>query len=359
MKLLHKLDKKQKTLAVIVLVSLVLLAALATSAFFIKVSLPEQRAAVRWAPEGGYAQVSCFFAEGEKLSLDNIMAFRSQIEKSLREASRAVGPESGRAYIDAYSSEGTVQLISERSRLDVRAIGVGGDFFHFHPLALVSGSYFSATDINKDGILIDDEAAWQLFGSSDIIGMEVLIGGRPHFIRGVINRRSGRLWDAAGLADGVVYLSQESLATYGTSGSISHYEYVAPNPVSGFASRIAVDNFNYAAERMTTIDNSARFDFFPLMDVITQAGTRSMQSYAFRYPYWENYARGIDDILALMLAFELLFLLVPTLIIVTWLIIVFRRRHVPIWDRVVMINAYFTELQAQRLRKKQVEAFKD
>ena len=319
------LSKKQIILLSTVLISLLICGALSLTANALKRSLDSQRAAQRWSNEGDFAQVSCFFADDQALDLNQVMSFRSQIEKSLREASYDLDG-SGRAYIDAYSSMGMINIISERTSFESKAIGIGGDFFLFHPLKLVSGAYFSGHDLMKDSIILDEEAAWQLFGSSDIAGMQVSIGGIPHYVRGVITRESGRLYEAAGLNSGFVYLSAESLSAYGRTAGIKQYEFVMPNPVTGFAYRVALENFGYNEESMIVIDNTARFKLESLFRIMALTGTRSMHSTSHRFPYWENYARGFEDILAFILVFQVIFLAVPIIITSVMLFFAFRRR---------------------------------
>jgi len=325
-KILKNTSKKHIILMAVVGVSLVLFTALFISSNIIKRAQADQRAAQRWAAEGGYAQISCLFADGEKISFDTIMELRGQIDKGLSDVSYLTEDGGGRSYIDAYSGSGKIQIISERTSMDSPAFGVGGDFFHFHPLTLVSGTYFSGAELNKDAIIIDEEAAWQLFGASDVTGMEVTIGGVPHYVRGVVSREGGRLWDASGLGGGMVYLSLESLTAYGETAGIHYYEAVMPNPVQGFAYRLAAENFGYTEDKMVVIDNTARFDIMALVTVISELGTRSMQLYSLRFPYWENYARGIEDILAFMLILKALLLLGVALIIIVSLHNAYRHR---------------------------------
>ena len=325
-KIFEKLGKKQVIWLSVIFVSLVLFALLTFIANLLKASLDDQRMAFRWSEEGGFAQVSCYFADGKSLDFSEIMYFRSQIEKNLREASYVNENSGGRSYLDAYSSAGNVTIKSNRSSLDTKAIGIGGDFFMFHPLTLVSGAYFSGHDLMKDSVILDEEAAWQLFGSSDIAGMTVTIGGIPHYVKGVIRRESGRLWAAAGLDSGVAYISAESLAAYGHTAGIQQYEMVMPNPVSGFAYRVALEKFGYSEEQMMVIDNSARFGLEALIKIIAATGTRSMHASAIRFPYWENYARGFEDILAFILVFQGLFLGVAGGVACVMLILGYRRR---------------------------------
>ena len=324
-KILSYLSAKQIICIGIVIISLLVFGGLTLTANLLKRSLDDQRAAHRWSEDGGFAQVSCFFADNFTVDFNQIMLFRSHIERSLREAAFA-SEGSGRMFIDSYSSFGTINIRSERSSLETKAVGIGGDFFIFHPLHLVNGAYFSGHDLMKDSVILDEEAAWQLFGSSNIAGMEVTIGGVPHFVRGVIRREKGRLWDAAGLNTGVAYVSSESLALYGRTTGIKQYEFLMPNPVSGFAYRVATEKFGVSGDVMMVVDNTARFDWEALFKVISQIGARSMQDYAVRLPYWENYARGVEDILAFLLVFQILFLVVPGVITSVMLFRAYRGR---------------------------------
>lgn len=292
-------------------------------------SLIDQQAARRWDEEGGSAQVSCFLAEGVEIDEFGIRSFEQQLEQSLLEVSselREHQEENKRLFIDAYSSLGRITVVSEKGNLDASAVGVGGDFFLFHPLRLVSGSYFSGDDLMKDAIILDEEAAWQLFGSSDIAGKSVMIGGIPHYISGVVRRQEDRFAEGAGLSESVVYLSNESLLAYGQSGGISVYEVTAPNPVKGFVANCVREHLGVEERDMLTIENSARYQPEALLPVILSFGTRSMQNYAVRLPYWENIARGWEDIAALALIFRCLFLLVPAVIFIVFLIIKWRNR---------------------------------
>jgi len=291
-----------------------------------KKAMIDQRAAQRWSNGGeDFSQVSCFFADGEAITFNEIMGFRGYIESSIKEASLTAPSNNARAYIDAYSSIGTVNIRSERSALETAAIGIGGDFFLFHPLELVNGAYFSGHDLMQDAVILDEEAAWHLFGSSDIIGMPVSIGGVNHYVRGVIKRETGRMWEGAGLSGGVAYISNDSLSLYGQTMGIRSYEVVMPNPVSGFAYRVVTEKFGFSEERMKVVDNTARFNLQPLALVILDVGLRSMQSYAIRFPYWENYARGYEDILAFLLVFQVLFLVTPVTMMLVIVFVVSKR----------------------------------
>lgn len=275
--------------------------------------LPEQQMAERWSPDGGSAQVSCFFSTGAAVTEDTIMGFRQSLENALKEASITQEREnpSARLWVDAYSADGRITLTNGSKKLEGHAIGIGGDFFLFHPLQLINGAYFSGNDLMQDYCVIDEDAAWQLFGSNDVSGMTVYIGGVPHIVTGVVERPSGRLAKAAGLESTVVYVSYKTLSTLGTDNGINHYEIAMPNPVENFALQQVQKSMGVDEKQMEVLENSVRYSLKERLMTITELGTRSMNGKAIIYPYWENMARGYEDLIALMTVFMVVFLLYP------------------------------------------------
>lgn len=288
--------------------------------------LSHQQAADRWDEEGGAAQVSCFFARGTQVDDFQIRSFENQLEQKLSDASVEAAGEGARLYVDAYSAQGKVTVVSEQSTLEAAAVGIGGDFFFFHPLTLVSGRYFSGDELMKDFILLDREAAWQLFGSDDIAGMSVTIGGVPHYVAGVVERETGRMAKGAGLDRTVVYVSAETLLSYGESEGISAYEVAGPDPVKHFLFNTVKENFGIPQEDMLVVENSFRYSLEATLSVLLDFGLRSMQNSAVSLPYWENMARGYEDVRALLLLLQFVLLLIPSVILLVFLIRCYRKR---------------------------------
>lgn len=277
-----------------------------------------QQMAARWSEKNEAAQVSCFFSPNADVTEDTIKSFEYTLKNALQEASITETSEnpSARLWADAYSADGKITLVNGRNTLEADAIGIGGDFFLFHPLELINGSYFSGNDLMQDYCIIDQDAAWQLFGSNDVVGMTVYIGNVPHIVTGVVRRPEGRMEEAAGLDSTVVYVSYETLVAYGTDNGINHYEIVMPNPVSGFALGQVKGGIGVDEKNVEVIENSSRYSLLNRFKMILAFGTRSMNGKAIIYPYWENIARGYEDIIALMTVFMLLLLLYPTVTII-------------------------------------------
>lgn len=281
-------------------------------------SLDDQQAYKRWDESGDTAQVSAFFKKDITVDERQIENFRHQLESAILEAA-IVKENTSRLFVDAYSSLGKIAVNGEMGSVEAQAVGIGGDFFLFHQLDLVNGSYFSGNDLMKDSVILDEEAAWTLFGGSDVAGMCVTIGGVPHYIAGVVKRDTGRIAENAGLKDTVVYVSHETLSAYGTCEGISTYELLAPNPVKGFAKNLFIEKFGLNETEMMVVENSARFSAEALIPVILDFGIRSMQLSAIRYPYWENIARGYEDICAALLLLEVICLVIPFVLVITLL----------------------------------------
>ena len=129
----------------------------------------------RWSEKKDVAQISCFFSSKAEVTEDTIQSFEYSLKNVLQEASITETSEnpSARLWVDAYSADGKITLVNGKNTLDANAIGIGGDFFMFHPLKLITGAYFSGNDLMQDYCIIDQDAAWQLFGSNDVVGMTV------------------------------------------------------------------------------------------------------------------------------------------------------------------------------------------
>ena len=312
-----------------------------------------QRAAERWSKEGNVSQVSCFFSVGSGITEDAIIEFEHTVDSALTEASVVQESENpgARLWADAYSADGQVTLSNDKTSLTADAIGIGGEFFLFHPLTLLNGAYFSGNDLMKDYCVIDEDAAWQLFGSNDVAGMTVFIGGVPHIVTGVVRRPDGHLAEAAGLDSTVVYVSYQTLTELGESHGINHYEIVMPNPVTGFAGNYVREKLGTEEKEVEVVENTTRYSLVSRLKLITEFGTRSMNGKAIIYPYWENMARGIADILMVLTLFGILFLLYPVVLAIVFFCIWWRHKG---WTMKDVRNRLldFGERRMEKLREK-------
>lgn len=319
---------RQIVLTAVCLISLFVFAVLECISQGLIQKLDTQQMAGRWSDKKDVAQVSCFFSVNEEITPDHLKDFYYTLDAALQEASIVSESENegARLFADAYSADGKVSIKSERATVEVDAIGIGGDFFLFHPLRLLNGAYFSGNDLMQDYVILNEDAAWKLFGSNDIAGQIVEIKGITHVVAGVIEQESGRLYEAAGLDGSMVYVSYDSLEKYGTNNGINHYEVVMPNPVEGYAYGYVTEAIGVDQKEVEIVENSARYSLLNRIRQIGKFTTRSMNGKAIVYPYWENIARAYEDILALLMVFELLFLALALGIAAAASILYWRRK---------------------------------
>jgi len=266
-------------------------------------------AADRWRGESDmrFAQIGCFLPVDQQKSEDAILQFRQTLDQKMIDASLEA-PEGGSLYADAYSGSGRLTVKGDHGSADVKAIGVGGSFFLFHPLQLRSGSYISETDLMQDRVVLDEALAWQLFGGPDVAGMTVTIQDKPYYVAGVIRRENDFASKEAYIDGAGMFLSYSAFHAL-TEQEITCYEIVLPDMITGFGKSLVDENFDVSGGDL--VENSSRYDLGSLLRVIGDFGHRSMRNNGVIYPYWENAVRLTEDYLALLLVLMILFGICP------------------------------------------------
>lgn len=296
---------------------------------------PAQQAAARWAKDGSAAHISVFATSAAKFSTDDVFVLREKLKEALKEVnlteasksgssddketaaasdktdngagktdsstiSKDTTPDSSSVFLDCYSAKGSLTVASSQTTASFTAYGVGGDFFFFHPLTLKSGAYFSEESMMDDYVVLDEDCAWQLFGSTDIAGMQITVNQKPLIIAGVVAREDSPFTEAAGNTKPTLYVSYQTLLSYGSAQPISCYEIILPNLTKGYAKRLVKENLDIKSSRREIIENSSRYRLTNYAGILKNFGKRSMQTKALVYPYWENQARATEDVCVLL-----------------------------------------------------------
>jgi len=298
----------------------VLLALVSLVLFLIGSSLPKslypQYAAERWRAENGlnFTQLSCFMPSSSDLSVSQINEFRSAMMTKLHEAALDIDNDSV-LFTDAWSTNGKVSVSCERAKTDASVTAVGGNFFGFHPVELLSGGYLSDEDFMKDRVVLDKALAWYLFGGYDLAGMEIYINGIPFYICGVIDREQDFASEKAYSNGMGLYISYEGYAALlESTPGIECYELVLAEPVEGFVKGVVQDKFPIGDGE--TVINSGRFSYWNLMTDFMHSSSRTMRTSEAAYPYWENAARFVEQICMWLVTGGTVLLIFPAVIIV-------------------------------------------
>lgn len=293
-----------------------------------KVSLEEQLQAKRWSEDEKYAQISLFLSEKEAVTAAWVNDLRYRIGNSLKSQSIEPNNSLARIYVDAYAAFGNLTLQSERQSVCADAVAVGGEFFMFHPRKLFCGQYFSEEDIRKDLVVVDEDIAWQLFGSSDIAGKDIQIQGQYFTIAGVCTGAQNDLERMAGNDAPTVYLSYDAMIELNGETPITSYEIVIPNPVKGFAVKMLEEQVNGGTGNLLLIENSSRFTYESFYDILKDKAERTMKTDDIVLPFWENVARVKEEKLANTAFVQICIL---SVLVIYWIgaLIVFIVRHKP------------------------------
>lgn len=295
-----------------------------------------QQAAARWSSsDSDFAQVSVYMDDDEAIGNTDVRAIQSSIYRKLNDDS-LLPKDDSRVWIDAYSTLDTsIELRKDTNTLEVNAVLYGGDFFAIHPLYLISGSYpDSSIDGDSHKIVLDDYAAWSLFGSSDIVGKKVWIENTVYTVTGVVKTPENRDELQAYGNGYYAYIPIENFKdTYATC-----YEAVMPNPVENYALNAVSKAFGkdndmeltdtntrsvLSYEGLEILENSNRFDASSLFKKMKSRKYIDMKTTAIVYPYWENFARFEESKMMGGLRLVILLLIPPALTVIYLLIVVY------------------------------------
>ena len=343
--------KKKRILIGIISIILALLSIASFAAMGIISNILEtQKEAERWRGESDmkFSQISCYLPADNRLQLQQIYEFRTAMMTKFHEAALDVDNENT-LFVDAWSTDGKVSVSSALGKGEVRVTAVGGNFFDFHPIRLLSGTYIYEQDLMKDRVLLDEDTAWLLFGGTDLEGMEMRISGVPFVVSGVIEREQDFASKKAYTGGMGLYMSYDAYKALNEKAAISSYEVCMAEPVKGFAINFVKEKFPINGGDI--IENTQRYSFGRLIKLLGQFGTRSMQTMGLSYPYWENAARCTEDWCLLLMFAGMFFSVAPIVVTVILAVRYIKRGKDKFTEELIPAAKYNVE-EAIRVRQR-------
>ncbi|MBQ9982044.1 MAG: ABC transporter permease [Oscillospiraceae bacterium] len=306
----------------------------------LKSSLDSQNMAKRWSADGSeFAQISVFYPDSATYSYSEREAesLHDSIEQKMEEESYKSKNEESHIFNDAYSSVISNMNVNTKEGVghtssEIGIVGIGGDFFEFHPLELLSGNYIYSEELANNRVVLDEDAAWKLFASTDIIGMKIYINDAELEVAGVVRHEKGKAVENSYPEKSLIYAHYSLLETAGCSTALSSYEAVLPNPVDNYAKNIFLNH--YGVDTTTAVegeddpekslpfvivDNTKRYSVSNLWKSLLSFGKGSAVTRPIAFPYWENAARIVNAWLTLLFLFTVL---VVAYIIITVIVFV-------------------------------------
>lgn len=273
--------------------------------------LPSEDMASRWAgaSEERFTQISCFFERDEAPTVEQLLQFSREVDQALLDASLEAA-EGGRLWTYAYSArDDKISVSGDHGAADAAAFGIAGDYFLFHPLRLLDGSYISAADLMDDLVVLDEELAWRTYGSADLAGLSVTINDKPYLIAGVISREQDRYNSLTYPTIPTIYMSYSAFTKI-SEAPVSSYQIVLPDPISGFGYNLIKEKFPLG-DHGEAVENSGRFSWGAVANTLLNYAERTIKDNEIAYPYWENAARLAENHLSVLLALSCLLALFP------------------------------------------------
>lgn len=330
--------KKFKTEGMVILFLIFLILFLQCLLAGWKQKVLDQNVSLRWGDDS-YAQVSCFTSRKDSFTTDEILKFEYDMNQSLNEFGTADSDdeEDDLLWMDGYCGTGTMTVMNGNTKVEGTVYGVGNSFFSFHPLDLLSGGYIDNNNVMKDYIMLDEESAWQLFGSSEVEGLTVQINGELFVVAGVFRRPDNYFNNATQNNKISYYVSWEALQKIDEDAKITTYEVVMKNPVHHYARDFIANYFTKANDvfetdtseahisdrEITVIENSERYSFLALTSQLKDFALYSMVLEEIAYPFWENIARAYGVVFAGITLMQIIFVMV---LLVTVCVVLFQLR---------------------------------
>ncbi len=281
------------------IITVLLLLCLAILIPQVKMSQLEQREisahiANEWDSSGKSVFLSSYFAEQAGITEQNIYELDAQVRQSLITNGEA---EPKTTY--AYSGCCEVSVQNKDIQIEATAIGVGEKFFYFHPVSLLSGSYFYPEQQGLDLVIIDQNLAWALYGSDNIVGMSIEIGGKTHRIAGVMKWEKSALQKRAGYNHPLIFMSYPSLKGMNETLSITTCDILMREITSGFAKTTLKSylemNAGLREHQYDIVNHTKRLKKSSLKSALRQMKYNSIKTKQLAYPYWENMSRYVRD----------------------------------------------------------------
>ncbi|MDR3148705.1 MAG: ABC transporter permease [Oscillospiraceae bacterium] len=325
--------KLSKRVVIIIIINAVLLIALGVLTLTyngIRGTLLSQSEAKRFAGQSGFAfgQVTSLFNDGNGVTINTIESWRREADDTLEKQSVTPLTPSAPLYLDAFSANaGTLSFEGLRGTAKANVIAVGGAFFDFHPYQLLTGGYIKENDLTRDRIVIDEAAAWIMFGSNDVAGMHVTVAGKTYTVAGVIRREQDSYSkDAYELTldpnNCLIFMPYEYFDEDQNTFKFTSYEFVTRNLFNVYVYAMVVNTSVIEPDRI--IDVNRRFDLWTIIsDVLGKYGKRGIQTEPAVFPYWENAAVMAENDLAILALFMIICAVPPIVffvILLGWLL---------------------------------------
>lgn len=318
----------------------------------------DQYAAERWSADSGkdYRQVSIiarsqlqgvglpplFIDSGVSLNKSMIAELRTTLE-TLISSSGGQDKKNGsdekkvagtRKWVDAYYTDARAYMQGMIDGEDVgtgaeaTVTGIAGNYYLFHPRELLAGSFLTEATLEPQNIVLNEQLAWLIFKSTDVVGQAIRVGSREFTIIGVVREPDGKADQTAGMDKPRAYIYFDELANIDQSAEFSSewgdslegnpgypseqenktnnigifcYEAVLPDPIDGIALndlKSSLSTYVPSEENYYFANSTDRFGLFRIASGVFPIGEDALIRSKFSFPECEISAQITEQYLA-------------------------------------------------------------
>lgn len=224
----------------------------------------EQNASRLWQGESDteFRRVSVYFPSHAPRSVTDLRSIKNEMAALVAEQDETV------SFLTAWGGEGDSEYHTETRNEWMKTFFVSGDFFAIRNFSLVSGATYPLSD---GSVVLNEYAAWKLFGSPDCVGLDLSRDGAPMRVAAVVKD---------GQEDAMVY------APVGEEDPITFFEVILPEFVKNYA-RDTVRLYLYPDDNTIVRENDIRFTWKSLQEGLKKVLSGEEQQILFRMPWWE------------------------------------------------------------------------
>ena len=289
-----KISRKWMTAAVICAAVMVVFLAFAGICELVSrgmtAEIKELDAGSRWTSDGSpYATIALYTDTETAFDRSTVEGYAYAITNALLTAS-IDSPEGGSVWTYAYYGEQSTSVTGPKGSSAAEMQFVGGSYFTFHPLSFLYGAPFSYDSTLPDGVVIDEDLAWRVFGAIDVVGMELTWNNRSFTVCGVVQKeRDTEAYKKAYGDTGRMYMSYYGYEMAGgNTQAITAFEATIPNAVKSFAINLFKGAVTVNEDTMVLYENSDRYSFVNRFKRIKELPYRGMRTERIIYPCYEN-----------------------------------------------------------------------
>lgn len=191
----------------------------------------EYESSKRWGAEA-HSHITAYMTTDNGFDAYSVMKAKNDIESAYTTDSIETNKV---LYSASLESRISLSSLDGLRRSNCTATVYSGDYFKFRNIPLTEGTYPTDSETVSDAILIDELAAWQLFGThTGVTGMEICLGNNIYVVSGVTKALGGIYKEVYGEYPRV-YLRSDSASLRRTDNVFTVFEAMLPDPITNYA----------------------------------------------------------------------------------------------------------------------------